>query len=67
MAGKYFCDGGCETELKGDTTDLMIRRPGDRSWRRHSLCDDCAAKNVFVHDKLGKYVSDGGFASDLLR
>lgn len=67
MAEKYFCDGGCGQELKGHTTDIMIRRPAERSWRRHSLCDDCAAKNVFLNNQQGRYVSDGGFASDVLR
>jgi hypothetical protein len=67
MASKYFCDGDCGTELMGRSTDIMIRREDDRSWTKHRLCAECAAKNVFLHRDKGSYVADSGFASDVLR
>lgn len=67
MARKDFCDGGCGVELSGNTTDVMIRRPGAREWRRHSLCAFCAERNIFIRDLSGSYVPDTGFASDVLR
>lgn len=68
MAEKYFCDGDCGADVTmGAATDVMIRRPNGRDWRRHKLCEMCAAKNVFVVEKNGRYVSDSGFASDVLR
>lgn len=67
MSEKYFCDGDCGQELMAHSTDIMIRRPGNSSWRRHRLCDACAAKNIFVIDRNGRYVLASGFASDVLR
>lgn len=67
MAEKYFCDGDCAREICGSVTDVMVRRPGSRIWYRHKLCDECATKNLFVIDTNGRYVSDSGFASDVLR
>lgn len=67
MAEKYFCDGDCGKELMARSTDIMIRGPEDREWRRHRLCDECARRNVFLIKRNGRYVSTGGFASDVLR
>lgn len=67
MPSKHYCDGDCGKELNGSMTDVMIRRAGSSRWQRHSLCEDCARRNVFVIDKNGRSVSESGFASDVLR
>lgn len=64
---KYFCDGDCGTELMARSNDIMIRRADDRSWTKHRLCDECAAKNVFLIRGNGRWVNDTGFAHDVLR
>lgn len=68
MPEKYFCDGQCGEDVSlGNKTEIMIRRSGESSWTRHRLCSACAERNVFLHRNAGKWVSDRGFASDVLR
>jgi hypothetical protein len=68
------CDGDCGKEspdAKGRYASqhwtIIIERRDNGSWYRHRLCDDCARKNVFLIRKNGEWVSNRGFASDVLR
>lgn len=76
MAEIIRCDGDCGKESPDPKTGLyvanswmnvIVRRKPNEAWRRHRLCGDCASRNVFLIDKNGSYVSDSGFASDVLR
>lgn len=76
MAEVIRCDGDCGAESPDPKTGLheannwmniLVSRQNDGRWQRHRLCPNCAPKNVFLVDKNGAYVSDSGFASDVLR
>lgn len=70
------CDGNCGKESPDPTTGLhvangwtklLINKGGNDYFRRHVLCDECTAKNVFIVERNGQIVSDHGFASDVLK
>jgi len=75
MAEIIRCDGGCGRESPDPKTglyeannwmNLVVSRNNKGDWRRHRLCPDCARRNVLLIDKNGSFVSNRGFASEVL-
>jgi hypothetical protein len=76
MSNIIRCDGNCGREspdpktgshIANGWTKLLIKKCGHGFFRRHVLCEDCTAQNIFIIECNGEIVSDHGFASDVLK